>query len=50
MVPRLRNSPPIQGNSVGAPFNGILPELPAILDSFFTSTTSNYMGLVGWEW
>ena len=25
-------------------------ELPAILDSFFTSTTSDYIGVVGWGW
>ena len=36
MVPRLRNSPSIiQGNSVGVLFDGLLAELPAILDSFF---------------
>ena len=40
----------IQGNSAGALFNGLLAELPAFLDSFFTSTTSDYIGVVGWEW
>ena len=25
-------------------------ELPPILDSFFTSATSDYVGVVGWEW
>ena len=38
----------IQGNSVGVLFNGLLAELPAILDSFFTSNTSDYIGVVGW--
>ena len=32
-----------QGNSAGALFDGLLPELPTILDSFFTSTTSDYI-------
>ena len=27
-----------------------IAELPAILDSFFTNTTSDYIGVVGWEW
>ena len=40
----------IQGNSFGVLFNGLLAELPAILDSFFTSTTSDYIGVVGWGW
>ena len=40
----------IQGNSAGALFNGLLAELPAFLDSFFTSTTSDYIGVVGWGW
>ena len=36
MVLRLRNSPSIiKGNLVGVLFNGLLAELPAILDSFF---------------
>ena len=37
----------IQGNSVGILFNGLLAKLPAILDGFFTSTTSEYMGWLG---
>ena len=40
----------IQGNLVGAPFNGLLAELPIILDSFFSSTTSDYIGVVGRGW
>ena len=40
----------IQGNSVGVLFNGLQAELLAILDSFFTSTTSDYIGVVGWGW
>ena len=41
-----------QGNSVGVLFNGLLTELPAILDSFFTSTTSDFKrnGLLGVMW
>ena len=44
MVPRMQN-PPIYsytGKSADALFNGLLAELPAILDRFFTSTTSHY--------
>ena len=37
----------IQGNSVGALFHGLLAELPTFLDSFFTGTTSDYIGVVG---
>ena len=33
----------IQGVLVGTVFNGLLAELPAILDSFFTSTTSRFV-------
>ena len=40
----------IQGNSFDALFNGLLAELSAILGSFFTSTTSDYIGVVGWGW
>ena len=47
MVPCLRNSIVIQGNSVGVLLDGLLAELPAILDSFFTSTTSDYIGPKG---
>ena len=43
----LHQSIVIQGNSVGVLFDGLLAELPAILDSFFTSTTSDYIGVVG---
>ena len=46
----LHQSIVIQGNSAGALFDGLLAELPAILDSFFTSTTSEYIGVVGWGW
>ena len=50
MVPRLHNSSPaVQGNSVSNLFNGLLAELLAILDSFSSSTTSDYIGMVGWE-
>ena len=45
----LHESIVIQGNSAGALFDhdGLLAELPAILDSFFTSTTNEYIGMVG---
>ena len=46
----LHQSIVIQGNSAGALFDGLLAELPAILDSFFTSTTSKYIGVVGRGW
>ena len=46
----LHQSIVIQGNSVGVLFDGLLAELPAILDSFFTSTASDYIGVVGWGW
>ena len=46
----LHQSIVIESNSVGVPFNGLLAELPAILDSFFTSTTGDYIGVVGWGW
>ena len=39
----LHHSIVIQGNSAGALFDGLLAELPAILDSF----TSDYIGVVG---
>ena len=35
MVPRIRNSPVIQGSSAGALYNGLLAELPVFLDGFF---------------
>ena len=37
----------ILGNSFGVLFNSLLAELPAILDGFFPSTTSDYIGVVG---
>ena len=46
----LHQSIVIQGNSVGVLFDGLLAELPAILDSFFISTASDYIGVVGWGW
>ena len=46
----LHHSTVIQGNSFSVLFNGLLAELPAILDSFFTSTTSDSIGVVGWGW
>ena len=46
----IHHSTVIQGNSFGVLFNGLLAELPTILDSFFTSTTSDYIGVVGWGW
>ena len=46
----LHQSKVIQGNSTDALFNGLLAELPDFLDSFFTSTTSVYIGVVGWGW
>ena len=42
----LQQSIVTQGNSVSVLFNGLLAELPTILDSFFTSTTSDYIGVV----
>ena len=44
----LHQSIVIQGNSAGALFNSLLAELPTILDSFFTSTTSHYNLSVLW--
>ena len=46
----LHQSVVIQGNSADALFNGLLAELPAFLDSFFTSTTSDYIGVDGRGW
>ena len=43
----LHQSIVIQGNSVGALFDGLLAELLAVLDKFFTSPTSDYIGVVG---
>ena len=36
----------IQDNSMDVLFNGVLVELPTILDN----TTSLYIGVVGWGW
>ena len=47
MVPRLHNSPSIDSYTVGILFNGLLAELPTILDSFYTSITSGDTGAVG---
>ena len=38
----------IQGNLIGVFSSGLLAESPAILDSFFTNTTSDFIGVVGW--
>ena len=48
----LHQSIVIQGNSAGALFDGLLAELPTILDSrvFFTSTTSEYIGVIDRGW
>ena len=46
MVPRLRNSIVIQDNSIGILLNSFLAKLPTILDSFFTTNTSDYEGVV----
>ena len=46
----LHQSIAIQDNLVGVLLDGLLAELPAILDGFFTSTTSDYIGVVGWGW
>ena len=43
----LHQSTVIQG---GILFIGLLAELSAILDSFFTNTTSDFIGVVGWGW
>ena len=41
----------IQGNSAGAAlFDGLLAELPVIIGNFFTSITSDYIGVVGRGW
>ena len=42
--------PYIQGNSIGVLSSGLLAELPTILDSFFTNTTSDFIGVVGRGW
>ena len=40
----------INGNSVYQLFKGLLVEIPAILDSFFTNTTSTLIGVEGGGW
>ena len=40
----------MQCDSVDALFDGLLADLPTILDSFFTYTTSDYIGVVGRGW
>ena len=40
----------MQSNLFGILFIGLLAELPAILGSFFTNTTSDFIGVVGWGW
>ena len=47
MVGLPHNSPVIQGNLFAILFIGLLAELPTILDSFFTNTTGDYIGVVG---
>ena len=34
----------------GIHFIGLLADLPAILDSFFNNTISDFIGVVGWGW
>ena len=46
----LHRSTVMQGNSFDILFIGLLAELPAILDSFFNNTASDYIGVVGWGW
>ena len=47
----LHQSIVVQGKSmiIGALFYSLLAELSIILDNFFINTTSDYIGLVGWE-
>ena len=40
----------MQNNSISILVIDMLAELPTILDSFFTSTSSDYIGVVGREW
>ena len=48
----LHQSIVVQDNLIGALelFTGLLAELPTSLGRIFTSTTSNYIGMVGREW
>ena len=50
MVPCLHSSLSICSNLVGVLFNGLLAELPITLDGFFTSSKSDYIGVVGRGW
>ena len=45
MMSLLCNSPQIKSS-----INGLLAELPAILDSFYTNTTSDYIEMIGQGW
>ena len=40
----------MQGNLAGVLFNSSLDELPTILDSFYASSTNDYIMMVGWGW
>ena len=46
----LHHSTVMQGSLFGILFIGLLANLPAILDSFFNNTTSDFIGVVGWGW
>ena len=46
----LQYSTVMQGSLFGILFIGLLADLPAILDSFFNNTTSDFIGVVGWGW
>ena len=46
----LRQSIVIQSNSIGVFSSGLLAEFPAILDSLFTNTTSDFIGVVSRGW
>ena len=37
-------------NSISVLSSGLLAEFPAILDSFFTNTTSDFIGVIGLAW
>ena len=43
----LYHSTVMQGSLFGILFIGLLADLPAILDSFFNNTTSDFIGVVG---
>ena len=42
----LHHSTVMQGSLFGILFIGLLADLPAILDSFFNNTTSDFIGVV----